>query len=83
VQDRPTKREALRFLERVGTDVQRGEWRDPVHAKVRLDDWMWATTVNLRPSSRARDESYLRNHVLFASARRQARVIDIAVDVRG
>ena len=63
----PTKREALRFLERVGTDVQLGEWRDPVHARVRFDDWLekwWATTVNLRPSSRARDEAYLRNHVL-------------------
>ena len=65
----PTKREASRFLERVGTDVQRGEWRDPVHARVRFDDWVerwWATTVNLRPSSRARDEAYLRNHVLPA-----------------
>jgi integrase len=54
-------------LERVGTDVQRGEWRDPVHARVRFDEWVerwWATTVNLRPSSRARDEAYLRNHVL-------------------
>jgi integrase len=40
-----------------------------LHAKVRLGDWIesWlATTVNLRPSSRARDESYLRNHVLPA-----------------
>ena len=62
-----TKREAVQFLERIGTDQQRGEWRDPGHARIRLDDWVkewWATTVNLRPSSRARDDCYLRNHVL-------------------
>lgn len=62
-----TKREAMQFLERVGTDRQRGEWREPGLARVRLEDWAlewWATTVNLRASSRARDDSYLRNHVL-------------------
>jgi integrase len=63
----PTKREAQDFLERTGADRQRGEWRDPQGAKVRTADWIeawWATTVNLRPSSRARDEAYIRNHVL-------------------
>ena len=65
----PTKREAQAFLERTGAEQQRGEWRDPQGAKVRTADWVeawWATTVNLRPSSRARDEAYIRNHVLPA-----------------
>ena len=66
-----TKREAQAFLERTGADRQRGEWRDPQGAKVLTADWIdawWATTVNLRPSSRARDEAYIRNHVLPAFA---------------
>ncbi len=65
----PTRREAQAFLERTGADQQRGEWRDPQGAKVLMADWVdawWATTVNLRPSSRARDEAYIRNHVLPA-----------------
>ena len=63
----PTKREAQAFLERTGADQQRGEWRDPQGAKVLTAAWIeawWATTVNLRPSSKARDEAYIRNHVL-------------------
>jgi integrase len=65
----PTKREAQGFLERTGADRQRGEWRDPQGAKVLMADWIvagWATTVNLRPTARARDEAYIRNHVLPA-----------------
>ncbi|MGH9014880.1 MAG: tyrosine-type recombinase/integrase [Acidimicrobiia bacterium] len=65
----PTKRAAQQFLERVGTDQQRGEWRDPAGGRRLLRDWIeewWETTVNLRPSSRARDGSYIRNHVLPA-----------------
>ena len=64
-----TRRDAQAFLERTGADQQRGEWRDPQGAKVLVADWVeawWATTVNLRPSSRARDEAYIRNHVLPA-----------------
>ena len=69
----PTKRDAQRFLERVGGDQQRGDWCDPAGARIRLEDWIeqWrATTVNLRATSRARDESYIRTHLLptFASA---------------
>lgn len=62
-----TRREGQAFLERTGADRQRGEWRDPQGVKVLLADWVdawWATTVNLRPSSRARDEAYIRNHVI-------------------
>ena len=62
-----TKREAQRFLERIGAEQQRGDWCDPSGGRIRLGDWIeqWsATTVHLRPSSQARDESYIRNHVL-------------------
>ncbi len=40
---------------------------DPTGGRTLLSDWVdewWATTTNLRPSTRARDESYIRNYVL-------------------
>ena len=64
-----TKREAVRFLERAGADQQRGDWCDPAGERILLADWVdhWkGTTVNLRPTSQARDESYIRTHVLPA-----------------
>lgn len=63
----PTRREADAFLSRIDAAQQRGDWVDPAGGRVRLDDLVerWRETeVSLRPSSRARDESYLRNHVL-------------------
>jgi integrase len=51
----------------VEADVMRGDWIDPAKGKVTFAEWWakwWPTTVNLRPSSRARDESYARNHLL-------------------
>ena len=51
----------------IDTDLQRGTWRDPAFGRTPLAEWVdewWSTTTNLRPSTRARDESYLRNHVL-------------------
>ncbi len=62
-----TKRDAQAFLERQGVARQTGRWRDPRSGRMLLSEWVaiWQpTTVNLRPSSRARDDSYLRNHVL-------------------
>jgi len=62
-----TKRSAIEFLDRLGIDRVEGTWRDPAGAKTLLRDWIldWqATTVDLRPSSRARDDSYVRTHVL-------------------
>jgi len=61
------KSDATAFLAATETDVNRGNWRDPGLGRTLLGDWIdewWATTVNLRPSTRARDESYIRNHVL-------------------
>jgi integrase len=63
----PTKREAQAHLDQVGVDRRAGTWRDPRAGRVPLAEWVvqWeSTTVHLRASSRARDESYLRNHVL-------------------
>jgi len=47
--------------------INRGSLVDPTGGRTLLSDWVdewWATTTNLRPSTRARDESYIRNHVL-------------------
>ena len=63
----PTKREAQAYLDQVGVDRRAGAWRDPRASRIPLAEWVtWreSTTVHLRPSSRARDEAYLRNHVL-------------------
>jgi integrase len=45
----------------------RGEWTDPAAGRRRYDEWVrewWETTSNLRPSTRARDEAYLRSLIL-------------------
>lgn len=62
-----TKRDAQAHLDQIGVDRRAGTWRDPRAGRVPFADWAteWeATTVHLRASSRARDASYLRNHVL-------------------
>ena len=66
-----TKSDASRYLATVETDVMRGEWIDHRLGRIAFDRWVhqWqATTVNLRPSTRARDESYLRSLILPAFA---------------
>lgn len=44
---------------------QRGEWVDPGAGKVAFGEWLdtWAATRHGRPSTAARDESYMRNHL--------------------
>ncbi len=62
-----TRRDAQSYLDRLGVDRQAGRWRDPRAGRMLLVDWVaiWQpTTVDLRPSTRARDDTYLRNHVL-------------------
>lgn len=59
--------DAKKFQRTTEADMVRGTWIDDAHGKVLFSVWWeryWATTVNLRPSSRARDESYARNHIL-------------------
>lgn len=61
------KSEAHAFLARTETELHRGQWHDPEFGRILLADWVeqwWSTTTNLRPSTRARDESYIRNYVL-------------------
>src|SRR5688572_29747758 len=61
------KADALRFLAGVETDKGRGQWIDPRHSATSFGAWaeQWmAARLHLRPSSRNRDETYLRLHVL-------------------
>ena len=58
---------AQMFLRTVETDIVRGDWIDPAAGRVSLAEFgarYWASTVNLRPSTRARDEGLFTNHVL-------------------
>lgn len=60
------KRDAERWLASIETAKARGEWVDPKLGRTTVAEWAarwWQTTVDLRPSSRARDESYYRNHI--------------------
>lgn len=62
-----TRKEARAFERTVEVDLDRGDWTDPRKGRATFAEWWeqwWPSTVNLRPSSRARDESYARNHLL-------------------
>jgi integrase len=64
-----TRREAERFLARVDTSIQRGDWRDPQLAKIPFEEYASAwldSTKHLRPGTRANVESRLRRHILPA-----------------
>ena len=59
--------DAERFRSTTEVDLSAGDWIDPRRGRTTLAEWVeqwWATTVDLRPSSRARDESYLRSQIL-------------------
>jgi integrase len=61
------KVDAERWLTEVEHTKVRGGWTDPALGKVRFSDWLtawWATTTNLRPTTRARDETLLRLHAV-------------------
>jgi integrase len=61
------KADAQRFLNETETAKARGTWTDPALGRVLFQDWLgewWATTTNLRASTRARDESLLRRLAL-------------------
>lgn len=60
------RKDADRFLSTTEADKARGAWLDPTKGRITFSDWWerwWPTTVNLRPTSRARDESVARNHL--------------------
>lgn len=61
------KRDAIRFASGVDTDMARGAWVDPRLGRITLADWIEIvnpTVTGLRASTRARDESYVRTHLL-------------------
>jgi integrase len=61
------KADAERWLAEVEHAKTRGLWTDPRLGRIRFADWLtawWATTTNLRPTTRARDETLLRRHAL-------------------
>lgn len=62
-----TKKEAVSFAAITEADRSRGDLIDPRAGRETYADWWarwWPSTVNLRASTRARDESYARNHLL-------------------
>ena len=55
------------FAATVETDLARGDWTDPQLGKTTVADWarqVEAARLNRRPSTTARDDSYLRSHIL-------------------
>ena len=61
------RKDADRHAATTEADKVRGTWLDPSAGRLTFAEWWemwWPTTVNLRPSSRARDESFARNHLL-------------------
>lgn len=79
------KVDAERWLDLNGADIARGRWVDPRLGKITLREWaeQWtATTAANRPSTRARDASYLRTHILPTFGDRQLSSIG-HLEVRG
>ena len=61
-----TKREAQDFLDRTGTAIGDGSWRDPALAKVRLSEyttWWLENRPELRPRTRELYSGLLRLHI--------------------
>jgi hypothetical protein len=57
----------LAYLTEVEAAKLKGAWVDPAHGRVRFLAWFeewWATTVNLRPKTRTRNEMVFRLYVL-------------------
>jgi integrase len=78
------KIDATRFLERVGVDVQRGEWTDPALRRTTLGRWAeewFDTTAPLKPSTRRGYRAILNRRILPYWGERPIGSIDRA-DVR-
>jgi integrase len=60
-------KEAKEFASAVETDKARGVFVDPREGRIKFHEYadrVFASRLNLRPATRSRDESYLRNHVI-------------------
>jgi integrase len=68
----PTRAQAVDELAKARVDIARGQGLLPVDAKISVADYtkQWLTTLPVRPSTRAKDPSYLRNHILPALGQR-------------
>lgn len=74
-----TKAQANTWLANQLTDQTRGAWIDPRAGRIVLSEWAeswWATTVNLRPSTRERDRGYMARYVLPTFGDHEIRHID-------
>lgn len=60
------KIDAQRWLTDQQAAIDTGAWIDPAAGQTTVKEWsqVWMAARQVRPSTRARDESYLRNHVL-------------------
>jgi integrase len=61
--------DARAFKAKIETDMQKSTYVDPRSGKVQFDEWAAQCSearLHLRPATRARDESYMRNHVIPA-----------------
>lgn len=61
--------DAVRFLTTVEASKLRGEWVDPKLGRKAFGPWaeeLMASRLNIRPATRARDDSYFKNHILPA-----------------
>jgi len=79
-----TKADAARFLARVQTEMDRGEWHDPRLARITFGRWVeeyLAGARHKRPTTRARDEVVVRTHFLSALGRKPLTAIT-PLDVR-
>ncbi len=58
--------DAEQFADGVGVSKVQGRFVDPMLGKITVDEWWglwWPTVVNLRATSRARDEGYYATHI--------------------
>jgi integrase len=59
--------DAQKYLTEIEAAKLKGIWVDPKHGRTWFQDWhdeWWGSVVNLRPSTRLRDEIYLRRYVV-------------------
>jgi integrase len=59
--------DAQKYLTQIEAAKLTGSWVDPKHGRTLFRDWhaeWWGSVVNLRPSTRLRDETYLRRYVV-------------------
>jgi integrase len=59
--------DAQKYLTEIEAAKLKGTWVDPAHSRTRFRNWheeWWATTVNLRPKTRTRNEMVFRLYVL-------------------